>query len=79
MDNFQRKTPPKCEKRNEESCGETSRLVVVPVIVKVVPIHIRTVAIAIEIRNDTIAILVQHERARYHPQHHPSKFSRSQG
>ena len=60
-------------------CGGTGRLVVVPVIVKVVPIHIRTVAIAIEIRSDAIAILVQYERARYHLQHRLSKFSRSQG
>lgn len=50
-----------------------TRLVVVPLIVEVVPVHIRNLDVAVEIRRVKPAIVVSDESVQYHLFHHPLK------
>jgi hypothetical protein len=65
VDSSQNKTLPnhqRCEReRNEESCEAQSRVVVVPVVVKPVPVQEDLVAVLVEIRDVEVAIMVPHD------------------
>jgi hypothetical protein len=53
--------------------AETSGLVVVPPVVEPIPVHIRPVGVAVQVRHVEVVIVVPDERAECLPYHHSLK------
>ena len=56
-----KKTLPQKQERNEVSCEAQSRIVVVPVVVKPIPVQDDLVAVLVEVRDIEVAVAVLHE------------------
>jgi hypothetical protein len=52
------------------------KLVVVPPVVEVIPVHVRSRNVAVEVRHIEVAIVVANDYTQNHLCHHPLKFFR---
>ena len=71
MDSFRNKTPTiKICGRNEESCEQRGRVVVIPVVVEVVVVPVPPVAVPVEVAHDEVVVRVA-EYIERRPCHRP--------
>jgi len=54
--------------------AETGGLVLVPLVVEPVPVHVRPVDVAVQVRHVELAVVVPDEYAERLPYHRPLKF-----